>query len=435
MPAVAYGMPHGGSFDAVGVVRAKRDGRELSKPIIDRLMKEYLAGGFAEEQMAALLMAVVWRGMSTEELLAWTQAMIASGRRIDLDVLGCPTVDKHSTGGVGDKVSLVIVPLVAAFGVAVPQISGRGLGHTGGTLDKLDAIAGWRSDLNSDEVIRLLGEVGCVISAAGSDLVPADRRLYALRDVTATVESISLIASSIMSKKIAEGTKALLLDVKVGSGAFMASIADARTLAQTMVDIGEAHGVHTAAMLTSMDTPVGAAVGNAIEVQEAIDVLHGRGPDDLRQLVVEEAQAMLKLAGVQGDPAAALDDGRALQRFESMVAAQGGDLSKPLPAGRLLASVTADRSGVLVRLDARGVGMAAWRLGAGRSVPGESVSMTAGVICRAKPGDELRSGQVVVELWGDDPSRLEAARSELDGAIEIGDGAPTTQMVLERIGC
>ena len=286
MGAVLVNTRDNPSFDPVGIIRAKRDGLAWSPSQIRQLMENYLAGTFAEEQMAALLMAVVWRGMAFDELAVWTEAMISSGRRIDLDLLGRPTVDKHSTGGVGDKVSLILVPLVAAFGAVVPQMSGRGLGHTGGTLDKMDAIPGWRSDLSPEEVVGVLSEVGCVITAASTEIVPADRRLYALRDITATVESIPLIVSSIMSKKVAEGTKSLLLDVKVGTGAFMADLAEARRLAQTMVEVGEAHGVRTAAMLTAMDTPLGSAVGNALEVQEAIDVLSGAGPDDLRDLVV-----------------------------------------------------------------------------------------------------------------------------------------------------
>jgi thymidine phosphorylase len=436
MGAVLVNTRDNPSFDPVGIIRAKRDGLAWSPSQIRQLMENYLAGTFAEEQMAALLMAVVWRGMAFDELAVWTEAMISSGRRIDLDLLGRPTVDKHSTGGVGDKVSLILVPLVAAFGAVVPQMSGRGLGHTGGTLDKMDAIPGWRSDLSPEEVVGVLSEVGCVITAASTEIVPADRRLYALRDITATVESIPLIVSSIMSKKVAEGTKSLLLDVKVGTGAFMADLAEARRLAQTMVEVGEAHGVRTAAMLTAMDTPLGSAVGNALEVQEAIDVLSGAGPDDLRDLVVAEAEVMLGLAGIEGDPGEALHDGRALQRFEAMVRAQGGDPHAPLPQGRKLATVRADRSGVLCRLDALAVGMASLRLGAGRSRPGEQVSMTAGITCEVKPGQSVTAGQPILALWGDDPSRVGDAEEALAGAIEVGDSPPTLPPpVLERLGC
>jgi thymidine phosphorylase len=422
-------------FDGVGIIRTKRDGGELSRRQVEDLMRAYLAGEFAEEQMAALLMAIMWRNMTPAELAAWTGAMIASGRRADLSGLGRPTVDKHSTGGVGDKLSLILVPLVAVFGAAVPQMSGRGLGHTGGTLDKLEAIPGWRADLDAAELYQVLDQFGGAITAAGSELAPADRRLYALRDITATVESIPLIASSIMSKKVAEGTGSLLLDVKVGNGAFMTDPGQARLLAQTMIRLGEAHGVRTAAMITAMDTPLGRAVGNAVEVQEALDVLDGGGPEDVRDLAVAEAEAMLRLAGVSGDPAKALADGRALEKFHAIIQAQGGDLSQPLAQGQTLGTVSAWRDGVVRRLDARAVGMASWRLGAGRSRPGETVSAAAGVICRAKPGEHVVAGQPIAELHGDYPERLEAAQAELAGAIEIGDDPPSaTPLILERIG-
>ena len=422
-------------FDGVGVIRVKRDGGELSRRQIEDLMRAYLAGEFAEEQMAALLMAIVWRGMTAAELTTWTSAMIASGQRIELSGLSRPTVDKHSTGGVGDKISLILVPLVAVFGAAVPQMSGRGLGHTGGTLDKLEAIPGWHADLDPAALLRQLDEIGGVITAASPELDPADRRLYALRDITATVESIPLIASSIMSKKVAEGTRSLLLDVKVGTGAFMTDLGQARQLAQTMTQLGQAHGVRTAAMLTAMDTPLGRAVGNAVEVQEALNVLSGGGPDDVRDLAIAEAEAMLGLASVDGDPAKALADGRALDKFHEMIRAQGGDLSQALALGQTLGTVTAWRDGVVRRLDARAAGMASWRLGAGRSRPGETVSAAAGVICHAKPGERVVTGQPIVELRGDDPARLEAALAELAGAIEIGDDPPPDRpLVLERIG-
>src|SRR5580692_3257866 len=424
-----------GLFDGVGVIRTKRDGGELTQSQIEDLMRAYLAGEFAEEQMSALLMAIFWRGMTAAELAPWTGAMIASGDKIDLSGLSRPSVDKHSTGGVGDKISLILVPLVAVFGAAVPQMSGRGLGHTGGTLDKLESIHGWDADLDQAALVRQLDQIGGVIVAASPELDPADRRLYALRDITATVESIPLIASSIMSKKVAEGTKSLLLDVKVGVGAFMTDLDQARLLAQTMIGIGQAHGVRTAAMLTDMDTPLGRAVGNAIEVQEAIDVLSGGGPDDIRDLSVAEAEAMLQLAGLDGDPAKALADGRALDKFREMIQAQGGDLSQPMALGQTLGTVTAWRDGFVSRMDALKVGMASWRLGAGRSRPGETVSAAAGVICHAKPGERVVTGQPIVELRGDDPAQLAAAKAELDGAIDIGDDAPAVRpLVLERIG-
>jgi thymidine phosphorylase len=422
-------------FDGVGVIRAKREGGELTPGQIRDLMRAYMSGEFAEEQMSALLMAIFWRGMTSAETAEWTGAMIASGERADLSGLSRPSVDKHSTGGVGDKLSLIVVPLAAVFGAAVPQMSGRGLGHTGGTLDKLESVPGWRPDLDPDALVRLLKEVGGVITAAGSAMAPADRRLYALRDITATVESIPLIASSIMSKKVAEGTRSLLLDIKVGSGAFMTDLAQARLLGSAMIAIGAAHGVRTAAMLTAMDTPLGRAVGNAVEVAEALDVLGGGGPADVRDLAVAEAEAMLALAGIDADPAGALADGRALDKFREMIRAQGGDPDQPLPASPVLGVVPAPRGGIVRRLDAYAVGMASWRLGAGRSRPGETVSAAAGVMCLAKPGDAVAKGQPVVELRGDDPARLDAARAELASAIDIGDEPPPiSPLIIERIG-
>jgi thymidine phosphorylase len=422
-------------FDGVGVIRAKREGRELTPGQVRDLMRAYMSGEFAEEQMSALLMAIFWRGMTSAETAEWTGAMIASGERADLSGLSRPSVDKHSTGGVGDKLSLIVVPLVAVFGAAVPQMSGRGLGHTGGTLDKLESIPGWRPDLDPGALVRLLKEVGGVITAAGSSMAPADRRLYALRDITATVESIPLIASSIMSKKVAEGTRSLLLDIKVGSGAFMTDADRARRLGSVMIEIGAAHGVRTAAMLTAMDTPLGRAVGNAVEVAEALDVLGGGGPADVRDLAVAEAEAMLALAGVDGDPAGALADGRALAKFREMIRAQGGDPDQPLPASPVLDVVPAPRDGIVRRLDAYAVGMASWRLGAGRSRPGEAVSAAAGVMCLAKPGEPVAKGQPVVELRGEDPARLDAARAELASAIDIADEPPpASPLIIERIG-
>ena len=424
------------SFDGVGVIRAKRDGGSLSPEQIRDLMHAYLSGDFAEEQMSALLMAIFWRGMTSTETAEWTGAMLASGDRVDLSGIPRPSVDKHSTGGVGDKISLILVPLVAVFGAVVPQMSGRGLGHTGGTLDKMESISGWHPDLDMDALIRVLRDVGGVITAASPSIDPADHRLYALRDITATVESIPLIASSIMSKKIAEGTQSLLLDVKVGSGAFMTDVDQARALASAMIDIGKAHGVRTGAMLTAMDIPLGRAVGNAIEVAEAFDVLNGGGPDDVRDLSIAEAEAMLALAGIDGDPAKALTDGRAMDKFREMIRAQGGDPDKPLPPSPVLGTVDAARDGVVTRLDAYQVGMASWKLGAGRSRPGESVSAAAGVVCLAKPGERVTKGQPIVELHGDDPSLVDAARAELAGAaIGIGDEPPAAApLIIERIG-
>jgi thymidine phosphorylase len=421
--------------DAVDLIRAKRDGGELTEAEIGWLMAAYTAGNVPDEQMSALLMAIYFRGMAPAELRAWTAAMISSGERLDLSAVPAPTVDKHSTGGVGDKVSLILAPLVASCGAAVPQLSGRGLGHTGGTLDKLESVPGFRARLSAAELIDVLTRVGCVICAAGPGLVPADRRLYALRDVTGTVESIPLIASSIMSKKIAEGTSALVLDVKVGSGAFMREIDAARELARTMVTLGGEHGVSTTALLTGMDTPLGRAVGNAVEVTEAVDTLRGDGPPDLIAVTLALAEQMLRLAGVDADPAAALSDGRALASYRRMIAAQGGDPDAPLPAAAHSELVTAPEAGWLRALDARAVGVAAWRLGAGRARKEDPVSATAGVICLAKPGDRVEEGQPLLELLGDEPPRFARAAEALAGAVEIGQEPPEAgPAVLERIG-
>ena len=424
--------------DVVDLIRAKRDGQVLADGEIRWLIDAYTSGEIADEQMSALLMAIYFRGLDPAELRSWTASMIDSGERLDLSAVPAPTVDKHSTGGVGDKVSLVLAPLVASCGAAVPQLSGRGLGHTGGTLDKLESIPGWRAELGTAELIAVLRTAGCVICAAGQGLAPADRRLYALRDVTGTVESIPLIASSIMSKKIAEGTAALVLDVKVGTGAFMRDIGDARRLAQTMVTLGAEHGVRTTALLTRMDTPLGRAVGNAVEVEEAVATLAGGGPPDLAEVTLALAEEMLALAGlapVSAAPAAALADGRALDRYRAMIRAQGGDPDAPLPRAAHAELVTAAESGWLGRLDARGVGVAAWRLGAGRARKEDPVSAAAGVICLAKPGDRIERGQPLLELRGDTRSRFASARDALAGAIEIGPRPPDAgPLILERIG-
>jgi thymidine phosphorylase len=422
-------------FDAVDVIRTKRDGGELSDAQVDWVIGAYAEGEVADEAMSALLMAICWRGLSPRELARWTAAMIASGERLDLTGLSRPTVDKHSTGGVGDKVSLVLAPLVAACGAAVPQLSGRGLGHTGGTLDKLESIPGWRADLGVAEMRAQLEDVGCVICAAGAGLAPADRKLYALRDVTGTVESIPLIAASIMSKKIAEGTAALVLDVKVGTGAFMPDLPQARQLATTMVELGRDHGVAVTAVLTAMDSPLGRAVGNALEVTESVETLGGGGPADLREVTLVLAREMLLAAGIDADPAAALDDGSALAVWERMIAAQGGDPGATLPTARHVETLTADRAGVVSRLDARGVGVAAWRLGAGRARKEDAVDPAAGIVCRVRPGDEVAAEDVLLELHYDDPSRLERARQSLAGAVVVADSAPEAgPLVLDRIG-
>jgi thymidine phosphorylase len=428
--------------DAVELIRAKRDGGELTEAQIRWLISSYTSGEVAEEQMSALLMAIYFRGLGPAELRAWTAAMVSSGDRLELGAVGAPTVDKHSTGGVGDKVSLILAPLVASCGAAVPQLSGRGLGHTGGTLDKLESIPGWRAELSAAQMIAVLTQAGCVICAAGPGLAPADRRMYALRDVTGTVESIPLIASSIMSKKIAEGTAALVLDVKVGSGAFMRDAGQARQLAQTMVTLGAEHGVRTTALLTRMDAPLGQAVGNAVEVQESVATLHGDGPADLVEVTLALAAEMLQLAGLHPDRAAALaaataalHDGRALERYRVMIAAQGGDPDAELPRAAHTEVVTAPASGWLRRLDARGVGVAAWRLGAGRARKEDPVSAAAGIICLAKPGERVERGQPLLELRADDESRFARAREALADAIGIDDSVSAAgPQVLERIG-
>jgi thymidine phosphorylase len=423
--------------DAIDVILAKRDGGELTDEQIDWVVEGYTTGVVAEEQMAALAMAILLNGMTRREVATWTEAMIRTGERMDWSALDRPTTDKHSTGGVGDKITLPLAPAVAACGAAVPQLSGRGLGHTGGTLDKLESIPGWRASLSPAEMLDVLNGAGAVVCAAGTGLAPADRKLYALRDVTGTVESIPLIASSIMSKKIAEGTGALVLDVKVGTGAFMKTADDARELAQTMVGIGTDHGVRTVALLTAMDRPLGRAVGNAVEVAESVELLAGGGPRDVVDLTVRLAREMLAGAGLDGekDPADALRDGSAMDVWRRMVTAQGGDLDAPLPRANESYDVMAPESGVLTRLDAYGVGLAAWRLGAGRARKEDPVSAAAGVVCHAKPGDEVTAGRPLLTLYADDAGRFDRARQALDGAIEVRAGARPLllPLVIDRI--
>ncbi|OBG31557.1 thymidine phosphorylase [Mycolicibacter heraklionensis] len=417
------------SFDAPTLIATKRDGHRLPDAGIDWLIDGYTAGLVAEEQMSALLMAIYLRGMDAAETVRWTSAMIASGERMvftDLSRDGKPlkTVDKHSTGGVGDKITLPLVAVVAACGAAVPSASGRGLGHTGGTLDKLESIPGFEVALSTARLREQLARVGAAVFAAGA-LAPADAKLYALRDVTATVESLPLIASSVMSKKLAEGTAALVLDVKVGSGAFMRSAEQARELAQMMVGLGTAHGVATRALLTDMSTPLGCAVGNAIEVAEALEVLAGGGPADVVALTVRLASEMLALAGIDGvDPAQTLRDGTAMDRFTAMVAAQGGDLGMPLPVGACTETVTADRGGFMGRIDAMAVALVAWRLGAGRSRPGERVQHGAGVRIHRRPGDPVAPGDTLFTLYTDTPERMAPAVAELGGGYRVGDTPP-----------
>ncbi|HEX2857819.1 MAG TPA: thymidine phosphorylase [Propionibacteriaceae bacterium] len=420
-------------FDAVELIRRKRGGSPLSPDQIRWLIRGYTRGHVADEQMSAMAMAVFFRGLDDDELAVWTRAMIDTGERLDFSSLPRPTADKHSTGGVGDKITLPLAPLVAACGVAVPQLSGRGLGHTGGTLDKLESIPGWRASLSNAEMLSQLGEVGAVICAAGSGLAPADRKLYALRDVTGTVEAIPLIASSIMSKKIAEGTASLVLDVKVGSGAFMTREDDARELARRMVALGEDAGVRTVALLTAMDTPLGLTAGNALEVRESVEVLAGGGPQDVVDLTVALAREMLDLSGVDADPADALRDGRAMDVWRRMIRAQGGDPDAPLPVARHQQVVTASSDGVLSRLDAMAVGLAAWRLGAGRARKEDPVQAGAGVELHAKPGDAVRAGQPLLTLHTDTPEAFSRAEEALAGAIEVGAAPGPRPLVIDRI--
>ena len=422
-------------FDALELIKRKRDGGKLSSAAIDWLISRYATGTVADEQMAAMNMAVFFRGLDSAELSDWTTAMINTGERMDFSGLNRPTVDKHSTGGVGDKITLPLAPLVAACGAAVPQLSGRGLGHTGGTLDKLEAIPGWRASLSNEEMLQQLEEIGAVICAAGTGLAPADRKLYALRDVTATVESIPLIASSIMSKKIAEGTGALVLDVKTGGGAFITELDRSTELARTMVGLGTDAGLPTVALVTDMSTPLGRAAGNAVEVAESLEVLAGGGPADVVELTLTLAREMLQLVGIDDtDPADVLSSGRAMDVWRKMITAQGGDPDAPLPQPRETEVVTADRDGYLTRLDALPVGIAAWRLGAGRARKEDAVQAAAGVLLHAKPGDKITAGQPLFTLQTDDASLIPRATAALDGSWSTASEPPTSnRLIIDRI--
>lgn len=430
------------AFDAVDVIVTKRDGGRLSPEQIDWVVDAYTRGVVADEQMSSLAMAILQRGMEPDEIARWTQAMIATGERLDFSGLSRPTADKHSTGGVGDKITLPLAPLVAACGVAVPQLSGRGLGHTGGTLDKLESIPGWRASVSNEEMYAQLEEVGAVICAAGSGLAPADKKLYALRDVTGTVECIPLIASSIMSKKIAEGTGVLVLDVKVGSGAFMKDLDMARELAATLVELGTNAGVTTSALLTDMSTPLGRGIGNGLEVTESLEVLSGGGPADVVELTVTLAREMLAGAGVTDiDPAEALKDGRAMDVWRRMIEAQGGDADAPMPEAPHTEEVRAESDGVITRMDAMGVGVAAWRLGAGRARKEDPVQASAGVYLHKTLGEKVRKGDVIMTLNTETPGRFDRAKAALAeacdgaGAVEIAaSGEERGPIVLDRIG-
>ena len=420
-------------FDVVDLIRTKRGGGRLTPEEIDWLIDAYTTGTIADEQMSAMAMAVFFRGMDDAELSQWTDAMIASGDRMDFSSLSRPTVDKHSTGGVGDKITLPLAPLVAACVAAVPQLSGRGLGHTGGTLDKMEAIPGWRANLTHDEMMRQLEEVGAVVCADGPGLAPADKKLYALRDVTGTVESIPLIASSIMSKKIAEGTDALVLDVKTGSGAFMKTEEDSRELAQRLVGLGKAAGVNTSALITRMDVPLGYACGNGIEVAEAIEVLAGGGPSDVVELTVALAQQMVEAAGLDADPEQVLASGAAMDVWRAMIRAQGGDPDAALPIAKHSDDLHAPHDGVVTDIDAMSVGIAAWRLGAGRARKEDPVQAAAGVLLRVRPGDRVVTGQPLATLLTDAPEAVDRARAALEGAFTLGDSSDCRPIIVGHV--
>jgi pyrimidine-nucleoside phosphorylase len=416
---------------AVDIIRKKRDGMALDQTEIETFVAGATSGAWPEYQVSALLMAVVLRGMSAEETAALTAAMVRSGEKLDLSDIPGPKVDKHSTGGVGDKTSLVLAPLAAACGVVVPMMSGRGLGHTGGTLDKLESIPGFRVGLSLPEFRVALRKVGCALIGQTAEIAPADKKLYALRDVTATVESIPLITASIMSKKIAEGIDALVMDVKCGRGAFMKERAGARQLADSLVAIGRTNGVRTEALLTAMDAPLGRAAGNALEVIESAETLKGRGPHDLEKLSVELAARMLRLGGVPDDQAEtrvrhALTSGRGLEKFRQIIEHQGGDPHvlddhRRLPTAPRRHMHAADRTGVVAHLDAELVGRATMLLGAGRNRVEESVDPAVGAVVHAKPGDAVRPGHPILELHYRESEKLGAALALLERACVIAD--------------
>lgn len=422
-------------YTAPEIIALKRDRNVLNDDQIDWVVDAYTRGVVADEQMSALAMAILLNGMERHEISRWTDAMIRSGERMNWSMLDRPTVDKHSTGGVGDKITLPLVPLVASCGAAVPQLSGRGLGHTGGTLDKLESIPGWKASLSNEEMLKVIQDTGGVICAAGTGLAPADKKLYALRDVTATVEAIPLIASSIMSKKIAEGTGSLVLDVKTGSGAFMSDPVKARELATVMVEIGKSAGVNIRALITAMDVPLGLTAGNALEVRESVEVLAGGGPADVVELTVLLAREMLELAGIKGvEPADNLKNGKAMDHWRRMISAQNGDPDGALPVAKEKLVINAEQSGTLTRMDALKVGIAAWRLGAGRSKQGEQLQLGAGIEIHAKPGETVKAGQPLFTLHTDKPELFARAEESLQGAVEFDSNYQRLPLVLERIG-
>ena len=416
------------------LIYAKRDGGVLTEEQIRWFINAFTKNEIPDEQAGSFLMAVFFQGLNKQELSVWTDAMIKSGEILDLSSVGKPTVDKHSTGGVGDKISLPLCPLVASFGAAVPQLSGRGLGTFGGTLDKMESISGFNITLSNEKMIQQLKDVGVFITAAGAGLAPADRKMYSFRDVIGTVECIPLIASSIMSKKIAEGTQSLVLDVKAGRGAFMKDFSKAKQLAETMVEIGNKAGVKTVALITQMDTPLGNAVGNALEVSESIDVLNGKGPQDVIEITLALAKEMLQLAGINKDPATGLKDGSAMQVWKKMIIAQGGNPDIEIPVAKQKENVVATQSGYITDLDAYAIGLSAWRLGAGRAKKEDAVSKTAGIICLAKEGDYVEKDQPVLELHIDEASRLPFAKEALKNAFTIGaEPKEKRKIILERI--
>lgn len=422
-------------FDAVDIIRSKRDREVLSEEQINWIIDAYTRGIVGDEQMGALNMAIFLNGMNREEIVTWTKAMIATGETMSFAKLSKKTTDKHSTGGVGDKITLPLGPLVASYGVAVPQLSGRGLGHTGGTLDKLEAIPGWSPDMSNERMFEILEETGAVVAAAGSGLAPADKKIYALRDITSTVDCIPLIASSIMSKKIAEGTASLVLDVKVGSGAFMKDLNQARELAQTMVDLGTDAGVNTRALLTDMSVPLGLTIGNALEVRESVEVLAGGGPADVRELTCALAREMLDMAGVHdADVEEALKDGRAMDCWNQMIRAQGGDPDAPLPTATHTQEILAERDGYITNLDALALGVGSWRLGAGRARKEDPVQAGAGIEIHTPVGTKVTKGEKLLTLHTDTPERFERAIESITPGISIGENAPEKRpIILDQI--
>jgi pyrimidine-nucleoside phosphorylase len=431
------------TYSVVELIEAKRDGRRLDPDQIAWLIDAYTRGVVPDYQMSAMAMAIVWRGLDADELAAWTRAMLESGDVLDFSHIPAAKVDKHSTGGVGDKISIPLAPLVAACGVAVPMMSGRALGHTGGTLDKLESIPGFTTGLDKERFARILEQHGLVLAGQSETIAPADRKLYALRDATGTVPSIPLIASSIMSKKLAEGLDGLVLDVKTGSGAFMKDLEDSRRLAETMVGIGNSYGVRTVALITSMEQPLGNEVGNACEIRESIEVLNGGGPEDVRELTFALGEVMLELVGIEGGRERlqqAIDDGSALQKLIDVARAHGGDTSVIEDPSKLAvaperAEVLAPADGFVTRCDAMTVGAVATRLGAGREKVDDRVDPGVGITVLKKIGDPVTEGEPLAVVRYSDPERWERQRPHLEQAWEIGpERVAPPRLIIERIG-